>query len=833
MAKQNIKKGAKKKEIIPSNFQGLFAILTISILLFIFFWGPLTGGGFIDFDNLSSLAFRPFIEQASKKGEFPLWTPLIFSGMPAYASLLVTGQRTWDIIAQIITNFSVGFGGIFGGDLARVLFFYILYGIGIYWLMRYKNFPKLIALFSSFAAIFSTYVITWVMIGHNTKPIVVAMFPYTILFFEKLKQKFNLLDFGLLTIAFAIMFIGNHLQMIFYGGLILAVYIIYDIVAGLFKKEKILGKIRAVLLTAVSLGFAFLMSADRYFSTFEYAPYSVRGSAPIEKIQKDESKQANQSDYEYATMWSISPEELFTFLVPSYFGFGIREYRDTKVSTYWGKKESEDSPPYMGILVIGFAILGLIFYRKETFVQALFIVILLGIFLSFGKYLPFLYNLFYNYFPSFSKFRAPSMALILVHFSIPILAGYGLKSLINFKTEFLRNKRLQFWLVFIPFLFLLLAFFFSAFMKTPYINAVANSEVYQRLANTYGQNVTFELQEFVWGKTIQDWYLNALFLLASAILAVLFVKDKVKYLSLMVFIGILTVIDLFRIDYERMEYSEKISYKDVFAEREDIYDFIKKDQSVYRIADFSVNPANLTAYYLVENINGYHAAKLRVYQDLLDVANMEGMEGSTSQLYNPFMWNLLNVKYIIFNRKIEGLVPIYQGQRAQAIVYPNPSAFERAFFVRKAVVAKPIDILYHLKRGDFNPRDTVFVEKPIAEEKIGFDTNATASIIEKRNDYIKIKTQTSEKSLLFLSEVYYPYWRAYIDGKEVEIIKANYAFRAVVVPSGEHILEMKIISPGFEKGKTFSLLANVITLVVIAIGIFWNLQSRKTNSQEI
>lgn len=271
---------------------------------------------------------------------------------------------------------------------------------------------------------------------------------------------------------------------------------------------------------------------------------------------------------------------------------------------------------------------------------------------------------------------------------------------------------------------------------------------------------------------------------------------------------------------------KKATQKLFFEERRDIYDFIKRDTSVFRIADFSANPANLSAYYLVENINGYHAAKLRVYQDLMDVANMEGMEGSTSQLYNPFLWNLLNVKYIVLTRKLEGVEPIYQGANFQAFVYPNFGFYPRAFFVKTAVVEKPLEILNHLKRGDFNPIDTMFVERQIQVSNVGYDSNAKVTIVEKKNEYIKFKTETSVNSLLFVSEIYYPYWKAFVDGKETEIIKANYAFRAVLVPAGTHTLEMKLTSPGFERGKTLSLLANIVTILILAFGIFINYRKK-------
>ncbi|MGQ9818641.1 MAG: YfhO family protein [Candidatus Kapaibacteriales bacterium] len=818
----------KTKEIIPPKFQDLIAIILILLLVLIFFAGAIASGGFIDFDNLSSLSFRPFLDNAKRTGNFPQWISLIFAGMPAYGSLLVTGSRSWDIIYQIVTSFSVVFGELFGSDTARVLFFYILYGTGIYWLIREKQMPKTFALFSAFAAIFSTWVITWVMIGHNTKPVVLSMIPFIFVFIERLKKLFSPLVFGFLIIAFAVMFIGNHLQMIFYGVMAFAIYLLYDLIISLIKRENWLKVLRAGILVIIAGGIAFLMSADRYLSTLEYAPYSVRGSAPIEKIHKDKTHKPEQSDYEYATMWSYSPEELFTLLVPSYFGFGIRDYREGKVSTYWGQKESEDSPPYMGILIFGLAIVGIIYFRRERFVQALILISLFAILLSFGKNFPLLYNLFYYYFPSFNQFRAPSMALVLIHFSFPILSAYGLLALKNMRDKQENNNKTLRWFVLLPLIFLIIGFIFSIGFQSSYIASVGNSQKYKQISSMYGREVAQELQNFAWKKAVEDWYINAIFLLAGGIFASLYITHKVKYPTFYFALAIITLVDLFRIDSLRMEYSKERSAQDVFVQRQDVYDFIKQDKSIFRVADFSVNPPNMSAYYLVENINGYHAAKLRVYQDLMDVANMEGMEGSTSQLYNPFLWSLLNVKYLIFNKQIQGAQPVYRGQQANAFVYLNPTYYDRAFFVKNAVVEKPLEILYHLKRGDFNPLDTVFVEKPLGIEIEQPDSTAQIRLVEKQNEYIKLECTASGNNLLFISEIYYPpSWKVYIDGQETDIIKANYAFRAVIVPKGSHIVELKFISSAFEKGKTYSIIANLLTLLIIGFGIFWSYKKEK------
>ena len=155
------------------------------------------------------------------------------------------------------------------------------------------------------------------------------------------------------------------------------------------------------------------------------------------------------------------------FLIPL-LGYGSRHYKPEGAPsdrnlfpTYWGQKESEDSPPYMGIMVLALAVIGLIFYRKDIFVQCLFVVIIFSVFLSFGKNMSLLYDFFYYNIPSFNKFRAPSMSLALMHFSVPILAGYGISAIIKFRNEVFDFSKKYVWGTFIAsgaFLFLAIVF---------------------------------------------------------------------------------------------------------------------------------------------------------------------------------------------------------------------------------------------------------------------------------------------------------------------------------------------------------------------------------------
>lgn len=818
------------KPLIPEKYQNALYIGLIVLAVFVFFGGAIFGGGFSADDNIASDSFKTYLNKANKDNSFPLWVPYIFGGMPSYASLLTTGARVWDFL-QIIFFSVIGFAGtLFGNDVARVVCYYAIYGIGVYLLMLSQKHERFVAFFSAVAAMFSTYVITWVMIGHNTKPVVFATLPFIFLLVEKLREKFSLLYAVLLAMTLHIMMEGGHLQLIFYIGCAVGLYLVYELISRLILKTQPVKIVAVSLILVVCGGLAFLMSSDRYLSTWEYTPYSTRGSAPIVKSDKQHQDASGGNDYEYATMWSYSPEEAINFFIPGYFGNGVRKYTPADRSgaepimfpTYWGQKESEDSPPYMGIGVLALALLGFIVYRKNVFVQFLTILCIFSVLLSFGKNLPLLYDFFFYHIPSFNKFRAPSMALALMHFAVPVMSGFGLAAIFGWRKEFgEKDKKILKGFIIGSIVYLGIGLLFALLFKGTYVDAVTNSPKISRYLQYFQ-----DLPDFIWSSMIGDWILNGVLVLALFSLAYMYLNRKLTATLLYPALIALLLIDLWRVDYRRMEIPKQKAEDKVFAQYRDVYKPLQQDTTLFRVADFSSQQPNVPAYYLMQNINGYHAAKLRVYQDLMDVTNTDGNEGSTSILYNPFLWNLLNVKYII----APGQNQKRGGGDERPVVYPNPTMYPRAFFVKNAVEAKPMDILTHLKKGDFNPLDTAFVEEPLAVKLDTVSTESKVTITQYKNEYIKAEATTTGNNLLFFSEVYYPVsWKAYIDGTVTPIYKTNYAFRSIVVPPGKHTIEMKFVSEKFETGKSMSLIVNIAMVLIAAVGCVLEYRKKKEN----
>lgn len=811
---------AKKqsKPLIPEKYQDLAYCLGIVLAVFIFLGGAIFGYGFSTAsDNLASMSFSNYLKQANESGNFPLWIPYIFSGMPSYAALLTTGDRWWDIFAMMFHSVTGFAGHLFGSDTARISVFYILYGIGMYALMRVKKHDRFIAFFTAFAAVFSTWIITWVAIGHNTKPLALMTVPYIFICLEKLRGRFTLVYSAFLIIAVHILVESTHVQMVFYAVCAFGLYLLLELISRAIKKENLVPVLRSAGLLLLAGGFAFAMGADRYLSVMEYTPYSTRATAPILKAENQNQDASGGFDYEYATNWSFSPEEVITFFVPNYYGYGKLPYEgpetrgeEVHVGTYWGQMPFTDAANYMGIGVLAFAIIGMLRFRKIVFVQFLIALSVFSLFLSFGKNFPVLYDLFFHYVPSFNKFRAPSMALALMQFAMPILAGYGIAALIEMHGNAApANRKKLLWGVLVAGAFLLIGIFYGAVYKESYIASVAASQT--------GKQLPESLHQFIYDQMISDWYVTALLALCFMVAAWLFVQRKMPRTAFFAVIALLLIVDLWRVDRRSLDIAKTSATETVFNET-DAIQFLKQDKSLYRVADFTGSAPNKMAYFFEQNIHGYHAAKLRIYQDILDVAG----KGGGSVIVNPFLWNLLNVKYILSDRPfMEGAQPVFQSRESQTLIYQNPGILPRAFFVDTVKVAKQIDILNHIKDGDFNARTLAYVEESLPTAVTPAGSGASATVTDFRNEYIGLDVNATGTNLLVVSEIYYPAgWQAYLDGKEVPIYKTNFAFRGVIVPPGKHKLEMKFTSHNFQTGKTISLAANIVTIGLLGVGLF-------------
>jgi hypothetical protein len=400
-----------------------------------------------------------------------------------------------------------------------------------------------------------------------------------------------------------------------------------------------------------------------------------------------------------------------------------------------------------------------------------------------------------------------------MQFAIPILFGYGLSALNDWRNQSWSQSKNPMLVIFGGMVLLLLSGFLIS--ESGYIADV-------QAAN----KVPEQLFEFLYEQMKADWMITSFIGIAVISLSILYIRGALSKGLFYTAIAIYLIIDLWRVAYRPMEVEKGDIIKSEFSEPEFV-SFIKKDKSLYRVADLvymSMGKTNIPAYFKLQNVHGYHSAKMRVYQDLLDVAG----GGGGNYITNLFLMNLLNVKYISAPQQmIQGVKPVFEGvmQTDQGamptLVYENASVLPRAFFVDSVKKDTPLSILHHLRDGDFNPKSHAFIEKDLATNIEPAGINAKATVTGFENHKITISTDNPGTNFLHVSEVYLPVgWSCTIDGKPTEIYKTNYALRGIIVPSGKHTVVFTYHSDIFDMGKTISLSVNIATTLSLLLAFF-------------
>ncbi|MGA9407817.1 MAG: YfhO family protein [Bacteroidota bacterium] len=834
MAKPKNQPRAEARPLIPQKYQHYAAVGVILLALVIFFHDVVFSGKvFFASDNLASQSFNPFADEAKRDGVYPLWVPYIFCGMPSFASLLLTPSRTYDLTSTIVDRAHDLFTFVLQNPAGTtVMFYYFIFGISTYFFMVHKKKSNLVALFTSLSTLFSTYVIILIMVGHNTKIASICLLPIVLMMIEKMIDDFTWWHGIVLIVAIHMQQLASHIQFFFYTYLLIGIYYLYLLVVRIIKKEQWFNVLRSGIVFALAAGISFAMSADIYLSTLEYAPYSIRGSNPIvQQTSASQSKTAEGGlDYNYATDWSFSPGETMTFFIPSLYGFGDQPYngpltgnQEQHLNTYWGQMAFTDAPQYMGIIVLILAVIGVYYNRRDRFVQAMLIVAGLSLFVSFGRNFSPVYDLMYYYFPDFNKFRIPSMILILLQLIAPILAGYGLQSLIDkgkdkFTPE--AEKKYKYIIGGAGVLFVL-GFVARGFFEDTYRGFVGSDGLSKLMAELFGkqpENVLAQVRpmlfNFIFDSVMTDYVMGTFLLLAVFSLAYAYRKRFIASTTFALAIIVLTLIDLWRIDFKPMQLHDAMPPAATFA-TPDYVQAIQQDKSLYRVLNTENlrQPSNDLAYYKLQSIGGYHGAKIRVYQDIVDVATIG----------NPTVWELMNTKYIIADPRenIPGLPVVFQGQDKKVLAYPPGS--QRAWFVDSIAVDSGLGILYHMRDMSFDPHHVAFFEKNPGIAIEPPDTTAKVIVSDFGIHNISFDVEASGNNLLFVSEIYYPKgWRAFIDGKPTEIYKTDYAFRSVVVPKGKHRVEFTFHPDRYFLGRTISLVTNILSwCALLVVGFLW------------
>lgn len=821
---------------IPEKYHILIFALVI-LALFLFFFSPLYFGGktFQSGDIITSMSSKTYSE--THDGEYTLWNPYVFGGMPAYA--ISVGYKWFNLVYVSLNTVRDIFSSTFVVDYAKWSFYLLALAYTMFAFFYLQTKHKLISLMVALAVSFSTGIVVFLFIGHVTKLVALWVFPVVFLLLFNFQKRIKWLEFFLLIFFIDAMFLGWHVQIIFYIFFAVMIYFIYFFFRSLKLKDKLLRNqlVKSLVVFVIAVVVGLLIQSDNLTQVYEYTPFSTRGTESILEKETSPTTQSETDFYQYATNWSFSPGEVLTFIIPSYFGFGKSTYQGplsqnqpVEVNTYFGQMPFVDVAMYMGVIVFFLALFSMVVNWKNPIVRFFAILAVIALFISFGRTFPLVYDFMFNYFPFFDKFRVPSMILVLVQMSFPILAGLGLVKIISLKEnpdekagKIVRNT--FYVLVGIFVLTLLL----GSPLKDWFISrAASNPEKGARLQ---------AIHDYMGDMFLADIRFAFFFASATFGLAFAFLQKKLSADLMVIAITVLVVVDLLRINYRGETFTENSSIEQLFVKPDYIQAIDNlEDKSIYRVLNLkqdgstgSLNQnANFLSYFLMYDIYGYSGIKPRAIQDYYDIL------GSPA---NPTFWRMLNVKYIIFDKEINlpDLQLVYSGNKS--FVYLNRNALPRAYFVNQVVQKSAIEIINMVKNTQFDPAFIAFTD----EEVKGIEApDSTAFIrIEKFEDeHIQIDANASGNNFLFLGDTYmtgetdykllkvHTGWKAFIDGKETKIYRANHGFRGIVVPEGNHQIEFTYLPESWVLSKNLSLIFSSIIMIGLVFGIATNLRKK-------
>jgi len=821
---------------VPEKYHILIFALVI-LALFLFFFSPLYFGGktFQSGDIITSMSAKTYLE--NHDGDYTLWNPYVFGGMPAYA--ISVGYKWFNLIAVSIASVRDTFSSFFSVDYARWIFYLLALAHSMFAFFYIQTKNKLVSLLVTVAVSFSTGIMVFLFIGHVTKLTSLWVFPIIFLLLFNFQKRIKWLEIFLLIFFMDAMFLGWHVQIIFYIFFAVMIYFIYFFFRSLRIKDKLLTKqlvkSLAVFILAVVIGL--LIQSDNLTQIYEYTPFSTRGTESILEKETGPTKQSESDFYQYATNWSFSPGEVFTFIIPSYYGFGKSTYQGplsqnqpVEVNTYFGQMPFVDVAMYMGVIVFFLALFSMIVNWKNPMVRFFTILSVIALLISFGRTFPLVYDLMFNYFPFFDKFRVPSMILVLVQLSFPILAGLGLVKIIALKEnpdekigKIIRNTFYVFAGIFV------LTLLLGSPIKDWFIARAAGDP--QKGARLQA------IHDYMGDMFLSDIRFAFFFTAATFGLAFAFVKKKLSADIMVIAITVLVVVDLFRINYRGETFNENSNIKQLFN-KPDYIQAIENlgDKSVYRVLNLkqdgsigSLNQnSNYHSYFLMYDIYGYSGIKPRAIQDYYDIL------GSPA---NPTFWRMLNVKYIVFEKEVNSpdLQLVFSGNKS--FVYLNRNALPRAYFVNQVAKKSGLEIINMVKNTQFVPAYIAFAE----EEILGIEApDSTAYMkIEKFDDeFIQLDVNASGNNFLFLGDTYmsgetdyklfkvHTGWKAFIDGAETKIYRANHGFRGIVVPKGNHKIEFTYLPESFVISKYLSLTFSSIIMLGLVFGIVVNVRKK-------
>lgn len=769
-------------------------------------------------------------------GHYPLWTNGLFSGMPAIQVGGVGGNYIHAVVHTVLTL-----------GLPKPMQFFFLACICFYILCITLRINPYVGILGALAFGYATYNPVIISVGHETKMWSIAYMPALLSGVLLLYEKKYWLG-ALLTAAFtATMIAINHLQIVYYLFIAIGVMTVFYMIQWIKAKDwKHLFTASALTIVAVLAGV--LSNGEMMFGTYEYQKETIRGgaSALTDTAQKVKTAPSTGLDKDYALSYSMTMAEPFVMMVPKMFGGSSShaeiEQESSKaieaLSTlpkelqqqlpmqfYWGgmTKGGEvgtSGPPYAGAIICMLAIFSL-FIPGNKHRWWILTAVLLTVIMSWGSYFDAFNGFLYDHLPLYNKFRAPSMILVVPQLLLPLAAVLFVQYALQLPDKkdlwpLLKKAAIAMGGVLVLLLIMYFSFDFTSGADKEVMKQVRQMNQPQLMdyIKTFYEGLREDRQSLMMGSILRSFG----FMLLAAALLFGYIKKMFNGTVLAVLLAGFALLDVSLINskyFNSDNFQEKETNEAEFAPSKADLE-IMQDKSDYRVFNVAGSfQENNTSYYY-KSVGGYHPAKLRIYQDLIE-------RQLSKQEFNTGVLDMLNAKYII-QKDRAGATQQYQ---------KNEGALGPCWLVKQVVFVKDADA--EMKAiDDFNPKDTAFVQESFKASvpfMPQYDSAAKIQLVKNDNDIVTYTSDAATNQFAVFSEVYYKAgWKALVDGKEMPIVKVNYVLRGLALPAGKHNIEFRFEPPRLLMGKKLGLVGLLITLAFLGLFVFTNMRKNKAQS---
>jgi hypothetical protein len=802
---------------------GIFLLISIIFFMPVFQGKILIQGDMVNYKAMS----KETLDYNDTHDDVALWTNSMFGGMPTFLIHLADNGNLFGYLNKAI--------GLYLPRPANYLFISCL---TFFILLRSFKVRNWLAIFGAITFAIGTYMISFIEAGHNTKVHALAIMPLVL-------AGINYIFKGQLWLGFAIALLGmcleidaNHIQITYYMFFVLGCWFVSELVIAI-REKKIPAYARNIGLIALITLMAFIANFSRLYTTYIYSKETIRSGSELSTEQNTQFA-ADGLSKDYVFAWSYGIDESMTFLFPNFAGqaSGKSFLEDPESNTmaylqqlnarnpqkvqqlqqftgkYWGELMIISGPVYLGAVVAFLFLIGA-FIIKGRLRWWLIAASVLSIFLGWGHHFAAFNYFMYDYFPLYNKFRTVMMALVILCFTAPLLGFITLEKLLGDDQEYDLSTKLKGWKY-----ALITVGVLSLFVLVPTLLFDPTSPQDQQLLSNYSNDPDITgLVNAVKTDRItmirNDAFRTLFFVLAAAGLIWFYLQKKLKLVYAVFGIGLLAVIDLWAVNKIYLQ-EENYGSSDYYAQ------YFNSQMPKINDQDPNFRVFNTTrrldqdgfTSWAYKSVGGYHAAKLRRYQDVIDGYLSKGAIN---------LINMLNTKYVIVN------------QNGQLGVQQNPGACGNAWFIDSVVYTQnPDQEFAALEKLD--PLRYAIVDEQFKNQiptSLASDSSATIILTNYAPNEISYSVSSNSRQLAIFSEIFYrgnEDWKAYIDGEYVDHFRANYILRGLSIPEGQHEVTFKFEPDSYFTGRKISMAASSIFLLIIAGSLFMAWKKKEENA---